>query len=57
MNKKFLGIKLSTILHFILCVIIAIAAWFLIKFTVYQAEASGNMVAEATAYLMNMLRC
>lgn len=57
MNKKFLGIKLSTILHFILCVIIAIAAWFLIKFTVYQAEASGNMVAEATAYLMNKLRC
>jgi len=57
MNKKILGIKLGTILHFILWVIIAIAAWFLIKFTVYQAEISASKVAEATAYFMNMLRC
>lgn len=55
MNKKILGIKIGTALHFLLCIVVAIAAWFLIQFTVYQpSPTDANDIAEAeeqTAYV------
>ncbi len=55
MNKKFLGMKLSTILHFIICIVFAIVAWFLILYASYEQEVEECELA--ITYLINMLRC
>lgn len=69
MNKKILGIKLSTILHFIICVAFALVAWFLIGYTTYKTAATpSNQPAEheqseddgsssVDNYLIYMPRC
>ena len=56
MNKKFLGMKLSTILHFIICIVFAIVAWFLILYASYELKEVEECEQETT-YLINMLRC
>lgn len=60
MNKKFLGIKLSTILHFVLCVVFAVVAWFLIQYSVYETvevEECKQAADDAANYFINMLWC
>jgi len=38
MNKKFFGIKLSTIFTIVICLIVAVAIWMLVK---YQLDAKN----------------
>lgn len=38
MNKKFFGIKLSTIFTFLICLIVSVVIWMLVK---YQLDAKN----------------
>ena len=46
MNKKFLGIKISTILQLLVCVILAFVIWFVVQYTNSQAEADTAALGE-----------
>ena len=46
MNKKIFGIKIGTILTFIVCLVIAIALWAMVKYqSSLNAEAAGIVSA------------
>jgi hypothetical protein len=40
MNKKILGIKLGTLLQFLVCVVLASIIWFVVQYTNSQADAN-----------------
>ncbi len=43
MNKKFLGIKITTILQFLVCVVLAFIIWFVVQYT--NSQVDGNSTA------------
>ena len=42
MNKKFLGIKIATILQFLVCVILAFIIWFVVQYTNSKVNADDT---------------
>ena len=56
MNKKFLGIKISTILQLLVCVILAFVIWFVVQYTNSQVDNSNTEVAGILSCIMPDLR-
>ncbi len=42
MNKKFLGIKIATILQFLVCVVFAFIIWFAVQYTNSQVDVGDT---------------
>ena len=41
MNKKILGIKIGTMLQFLVCVVLAFIIWFVVQYTNSQIDADN----------------
>ena len=48
MNKKILGIRIGTILQFLVCVVLAFVIWFVIKYTNSQVGANDTAALVAS---------
>lgn len=49
MNKKFLGIKIGTILQFLVCVVLAFVIWFVVQYTNSQIDAGDAAALGASS--------
>ena len=56
MNKKFLGIKISTIIQLLVCIILAFIIWFVVQYTNSQVENGNTDVAGILSILSPDLR-
>ena len=45
MNKKIFGIKIGTILQALVCLVVAFAIWFIVKYMNLQEASSTDMLA------------
>ena len=46
MKKKFLGIKIGTIIQFLVCVILAFIIWFVVQYTNSQVDHNDSAMIE-----------
>ncbi len=53
MNKKILGIRIGTILQFLVCVVLAFVIWFVVQYTNSQVDV--NDAAAFGASLTSLL--
>ena len=51
MNKKFLGIKIGTMIQFVVCVILAFIIWFVVQHTNSQGDVNASATAALHSYL------
>lgn len=52
MNKKFLGIKISTILQFVACLFVAVFVWFVVQYNSMQLEGEAEAMLSQAQFIL-----
>ena len=47
MKKKFFGVKFGTVLGVVLCIVVAVALWFMVKYSQIDAADVAGLLAPA----------